>query len=89
MLLAQGKIIYFNDQAKAVDYFSSIGYECPELSNPSDFFMTIMSIESIEAEDADVQYKKRIEHFDNEYKKSDLKNDASLDAGLKPLESKA
>jgi ABC-type multidrug transport system ATPase subunit len=48
MLLAQGKIIYFNHANLAVDYFASLGseYKCPELSNPADHFMTIMSIES-------------------------------------------
>jgi hypothetical protein len=48
MLLARGKIIYFNEASKAVDYFSSIGYKCAELQNPSDYFMQIISIESIE-----------------------------------------
>ena len=50
MLLAQGKIIYFNQASLAVDYFGTLGpqYRCPELSNPADHFMTIMSIESQE-----------------------------------------
>lgn len=54
MLLAQGKIIYFNEAKLAVDYFGSLGdkFRCPELSNPADHFMSIMSIESTEiAED--------------------------------------
>ena len=54
MLLAQGKIIYFNRASEAVEYFGSLGpeYRCPELSNPADHFMSIMSIESQEvAED--------------------------------------
>lgn len=51
MLLAKGKIIYFNKASLAVDYFTQINYRCPELSNPSDYFMSIMSIESIEEED--------------------------------------
>lgn len=51
MLLAQGKIIYFNEAKLSVDYFSAIvynnvQYKCPELSNPADYFMSIMSIES-------------------------------------------
>jgi len=50
MLLARGKVIYFNEASLAVDYFSNIGYKCPELSNPADYFMGIMSIESIENE---------------------------------------
>lgn len=48
VLLAKGKIIYFNEANKSVDYFTSIGYQCPELSNPADYFMSMMSIESIE-----------------------------------------
>jgi len=48
MLLAKGKVIYFNEARLAVDYFSGIGFKCPELSNPSDYFMSIMSIETIE-----------------------------------------
>ena len=39
MLLAKGKIIFFNEARLAVDYFSGIGYKCPELSNPADYFM--------------------------------------------------
>lgn len=56
MLMAKGKIIYFNQADKAVDYFSQISFndkffKCPELSNPSDYFMSIMSIETIEPEE--------------------------------------
>ena len=48
MLIAKGKVIYFNEARFAVDYFSSINHKCPELTNPADHFMSIMSIESIE-----------------------------------------
>lgn len=70
-------------------YFSTIGFKCPELTNPSDFFMSIMSIESIEVEKEGTmspeelkailpaEYEKRITHFDESYTKSDLKNDPS------------
>jgi len=57
MLLAKGKIIYFNDKDKAIDYFSGIGFPCPNLTNPADYFMSIMSIESIEQEDVDANDK--------------------------------
>ena len=59
ILLAQGNIIYFNDADKAVNYFNKIianprdgtTFSCPDLSNPADYFMSIMSIESIEKKD--------------------------------------
>ena len=77
LLLSQGKIIYFNETNKAVNYFDSIGFPCPSLTNPADFFMSIMSIESIEPEkevtkdnakeiEEEIKgiYDKRIENFD-------------------------
>lgn len=51
MLMALGKIIYFNEARLAVDYFAGIGQKCPELSNPADFFMSMMSIEAQEPVD--------------------------------------
>jgi ABC-type multidrug transport system ATPase subunit len=53
MLLAKGRIIYFNEAKLAVDYFGSLGdkYRCPEMSNPADHFMSIMSIESQDIND--------------------------------------
>ena len=91
MLLAQGKIIYFNKASLAVDHFAGLGdkFRCPELSNPADHFMTIMSIESHEVEEdletdrvarktpAQIQeeYSERIKYFHDSYQKSPLKND--------------
>ena len=53
MLLARGKIFYFNEANLAVDYFTNLGpkYTCPEWNNPADFFMEMMSIESIDEVD--------------------------------------
>lgn len=89
MLLARGKIIYFNKSSLSVNYFSSIGYKCPELSNPCDFFMSMMSKESIEQEEEeqeavvdnetiDQKYEQMIALFDRSYQDSALKNDHSI-----------
>lgn len=48
LLMANGKIVYFNEAKLAVGYFSSINYVCPDESNPADFFMNILSIENLE-----------------------------------------
>jgi len=100
MLLAQGKIIYFNESRLAVDYFGTLGdkYRCPELSNPADHFMSIMSIESQEIADdledknqltqAQIQeeYSKRIDLFHTSYQKSALKNDhKAVHPEVKPI----
>jgi hypothetical protein len=78
MLLARGKIIYFNEARHCVDYFGRIGFQCPELSNPADYFMTMMSIESIELDDVaetgsvfvdkdniEIKYQAQIKMFDD------------------------
>jgi ATP-binding cassette subfamily G (WHITE) protein 1 len=88
MLLAKGKVIYFNEAKYAVDYFGQNNYKCPELSNPADYFMSIMSIESIERPDSEDQdelmrstreianiYEERINTFSQQYQTSKLKND--------------
>lgn len=52
MLMASGKIIYFNKANKSENYFESIGYKVPEFSNPADYYMAMMSIESYDVEDS-------------------------------------
>lgn len=102
MLLAKGKVIYFNTKDNAVPYFKSIGFECPPLTTPSDYFMSIMSVESIEKEDIDPNdkdaqesstalimntYNELIEKFHNSYQASELKNDPSRTfEGMKALD---
>lgn len=90
-LLARGKIIYFNKASKSVDYFTSIGFQCPEMSNPCDYFMSMMSKESIELdleeegqsvfdldnEKINAEYEKLIQFFDAKYHLSELRCDAS------------
>ena len=44
IILNKGKIIYLGEVNNLVNYFSSIGYKCPEYTNPSDFiFMNILN----------------------------------------------
>ncbi|CAD8169780.1 unnamed protein product [Paramecium octaurelia] len=42
MLLVQGKFIYQGKREEMVNYFKSIGFECPAHSNPLDYLMSIM-----------------------------------------------
>jgi hypothetical protein len=55
MLLSQGKIVYFNEARLAVDYFARMGpkFACPSWNNPADFFMDMLSLDSIDSEDAE------------------------------------
>lgn len=82
MLLAQGKIIYYNEAEKATAYFASIGREVPELTNPADYFMTIMSKDGIDIDELvnlpehkgktpleirQFEYDIQVEYYDNCY----------------------
>ena len=89
MLMSLGKIIYFNEARLAINYFSNLGFVCPKLSNPADYFMHMMSVEegvkpmigsdrSIVAKSKDVilsEQRAKIMEFHVQYEKSDLKND--------------
>ncbi len=43
VLLEDGKVIYAGPVSSVLDYFSSLGYVCPEFENPADFlFMDVL-----------------------------------------------
>lgn len=87
MLIGQGKILYHNEAAKASQYFERIGYQVPHMSNPADYFMTVLSPENaIDDDDLSenrtvkteeqimADYTKKINYLHGRYKDSDLKN---------------
>ncbi|XP_030834888.1 ATP-binding cassette, sub-family G (WHITE), member 2 isoform X1 [Strongylocentrotus purpuratus] len=41
-LLGQGRTIYHGPAQEALEYFSSIGFECEEHNNPPDFFLDVI-----------------------------------------------
>ena len=44
IILNKGRIIFLGEVNNLVNYFSSIGYQCPEYTNPSDYiFMNILN----------------------------------------------
>ncbi|KAJ3117086.1 ATP-binding cassette sub- G member 1 [Phlyctochytrium bullatum] len=46
LLMADGRVIYSGQADGAIDYFSKLGYECPEYTNPADFlFMSVLNNE--------------------------------------------
>ncbi|XP_005109370.3 broad substrate specificity ATP-binding cassette transporter ABCG2 [Aplysia californica] len=46
MLLSHGDVVYHGRSQEALDYFSSIGYECEPHNNPPDFFLDIINGDS-------------------------------------------
>ncbi|NXD95188.1 ABCG2 protein, partial [Chaetorhynchus papuensis] len=45
-LLASGKVLYHGPAKQALEYFSSIGYECEPFNNPADFFLDVINGDS-------------------------------------------
>ena len=43
MLIAQGKVCYMGPAARAVPFFGSIGYVCPQQFNPADFVIGMVA----------------------------------------------
>ena len=38
-----GRTVYLGPSTEALSYFEQLGFECPRHSNPSDFFMDVIS----------------------------------------------
>ncbi|OLY79963.1 ATP-binding cassette sub-family G member 2 [Smittium mucronatum] len=51
VLLSEGKIVYFGPQEELVDYFSKLGFQCPNYTNPADFVFTdVLNLNEAEIE---------------------------------------
>jgi ABC-type multidrug transport system ATPase subunit len=84
ILICKGNIIYQGDAQAAVDYFTSINYECPSMTNPSDFYMKIMNPEGLMIEmmekgmnvnkenkkELSEKFEERVSYFTKKYKES-------------------
>ena len=46
LLTSEGKVAYFGPRNEAPHYFQNIGYKCPELTNPAEFFIDLISLNS-------------------------------------------
>ena len=62
LLLSKGQVVFFGPAKDALEHFDSLGYKCPNLENPADFFLDITAID-YRSKDAESDTKKRIEEF--------------------------
>jgi ATP-binding cassette, subfamily G (WHITE), eye pigment precursor transporter len=66
ILMVEGNFIYQGDAKVSATYFESLGYPCPELTNPPDHFMRVLYIKNrnmVEKEE-----EKKLELFTTRYK---------------------
>ncbi|OMH85053.1 ABC transporter G family member 22 [Zancudomyces culisetae] len=66
VLLAPGGVVYMGSRADSLDYFSSIGYDCPTQENPADFFINLMTLDTLSEESLE-ESTKRVEHIKNSW----------------------
>ena len=68
ILLAEGRLVYSGPGGKtAVNYFTKIGFKCPQFHNPADYFLDIISVDnrSTDLQDkSEKRVKLLIEEFD-------------------------
>ncbi|KAJ2377139.1 hypothetical protein IW150_001565 [Coemansia sp. RSA 2607] len=50
ILLSQGSVVYFGPTSESINYFASIGYQCPMHENPADYFVDLMTLDYREEE---------------------------------------
>lgn len=45
LLLSEGQAIYYGPASRAVEYFSTAGFDCPREFNPADYFLDVISMD--------------------------------------------
>ena len=73
ILLADGKLVYGGPAGKqAVNYFSKLNFKCPDLYNPADYFLDIVSVDNRTQQDEHTS-KKRIEFLTKAFDKYQIR----------------
>jgi ABC-type multidrug transport system ATPase subunit len=68
MLLCNGQIVYFGRADRAVQYFTDLGYPCPQHTNPADYFIKLIHVEQ-----GNEVSKNRVDQFIQAYQNSELR----------------
>lgn len=76
ILLAQGELVYYGPAIHAIDYFKSLGHECPRNYNPADFIVDLVELQS-----------KNIRQLSQQFKDSHIANqmDSNVDASTNTI----
>ncbi|CEL98098.1 unnamed protein product [Vitrella brassicaformis CCMP3155] len=81
MYMAEGKIVYYGELEGAVTYFSRLGYQCPQFSNPADYIIRVLAVRSddtvkmAEIDNMAKQWKEKGETFNAEWVKTHVKDE--------------
>ena len=88
LLLSVGSTIYLGKSIDAINYFTFIGYSCPDLYNPSDYFLDILSVDNRTIQlyiNTTNRVKKMIEKWNNNSINYQLIEQNQQNIHIKPL----
>lgn len=69
-----GRVCYMGNRKDATSYFARLGYKCPPETNPAEYFIDLMSIDTEDPVDA-VKDEARIEELANAFARHMAKNE--------------
>jgi len=53
LILSRGEVAYYGHASAALEYFASLGFQCPPLYNPADFFLDVCSADPANPEEVE------------------------------------
>lgn len=78
LLLARGGFpVFFGMGVEMLPYFSSVGYQCSENTNPTDFALDIISI-NVQASDKEATSREKVESLIAEWQRRGVANTAAV-----------
>ena len=88
LMSAGGKIVYVGTREASIEYFASLGYSCPKLTNPAEYFVDLVSVDTEDAIQA-AKDRDRIEQLALVFQERNTETSNSLKAVrvAAPLES--
>lgn len=69
--------MYFGEAAKAIPYFRSVGFSCPEAFNPADFYLDLISLDQRNSASRE-RTEKRITYLADKFKEHEKNNPLEL-----------
>ncbi|OMJ89051.1 hypothetical protein SteCoe_8875 [Stentor coeruleus] len=69
ILMVEGNFVYQGCASKSLEYFNDIGYNCPDMMNPPDYYMRVLFIRNRTSMTDDES--QRLEMFTDTYKKNE------------------
>jgi len=81
LLAPGGRVCYVGERENAVQYFRDIGYECPPETNPAEFLIDLVSIDTEDLDEA-VKDEERVRYLFEAFQRSSSQNSKHIQRSL-------